>query len=315
MLKKLLKKITSSLFFLAIPSILSAEPVNDCATEPTHVCMIAVKKNLHQALASHNLDLFAEQFDYPFRINLGHCRRTIHDKKELIANFAKIFTQQDINEMLKSDVNQVFQTSQGVGLMEGIWASNMNAKVFVINTSGNNLQCDPPSTDEIISPTQDIKVINKFVKLFNSQIAAKARLPDYETLTVHDDGGEDSYVPKYYLTDKTMQFVLYTADINNDGEMEYTLVYPCDGSVCGSDIIEVYQLHNNQLTPLHYSDLLNQEFDLYFKTDEGFIRKKNNKYYLHYRYTQPAESCTYLWESGKINLLEGSIEHCFAPNS
>ncbi len=269
--------------------------------------VIKVEKNLQKSLKDHNIELFAEQFQYPFVVNLSnHKKRIIKTKQELINNFTLIYNQQEINEIITDkEINHPLCRYDGAMIFGGLWLNtdkNNNIKAYVINAQKNSTLPASEPTGIAVEPIKDLKTLERFADLYNhSDTGVKKNIG--KRLKVNPKWNDED---KPNIVGDYTAYLLYFVDINNDGKKEWVLFFPCDGSMCTSGIAAVYQVNGQSLHPLSIDQTLTD----YLFASTPFITKEKGKILLNFDNSDPAEVCSYLWVGDKVSLVHGSPTIC-----
>ena len=99
-------------------------------------------ESLQRAVAADDPNAVSELVWYPLRVNSKHRSREIHDKKEFIASYAKIFDQEVRAAILAQRFDELFANWQGVMIGSGsVWfgatieenAAQGRLHVFAVN--------------------------------------------------------------------------------------------------------------------------------------------------------------------------------------
>ncbi len=313
------------LLFVASFINVNAENINDNDDCTAHGYplndIIKVEKTIQKALKTNDMSLLAEQFNYPFAVNLAYGRRIITNKQELINNFSSIYSKADIEEIVTEKNSVPFCRYDGAAIFGGMWLSINNKdkkiKVAVINSETTKLSSDAPYGIPVM-PIDDLESLKEFANRYNRSDESK-KIVDVKSLKV-DINKNDKY--KRYLVSGMLlkpgyqSFSLYRVDINNDGQPEWVLVSQCEGSMCSSGIEGVYKSKDRVLEDISFDNVIVSNFNLgdmskwYLFTDNPLFTLLKEKTLLNFYNGVPPQVCSYLWQNNKVTLVHGNQNYC-----
>jgi hypothetical protein len=285
--------------------------------------VIKLEKTIQKALKANDVSLFADQFNYPLSINLSNKkRRIISNKQELIDSFSLIYSKEDIDRMIAEKNLFPFCRYDRTAIFGGMWLStdqNKNIKIFVINTGKNKKLSDDTSYGVPIMPVDNLEVLKRFSEKYNNGDKG-TKIKGVELLRI-ESKWNDTYKPNLvsgspFAPDYNVRaFLLYQADINNDGQSEWVLVYPCEGSMCTSGIAGVYQSKDQQLQAIHFDEVIASNFNLdmskwYLYLDASSFSQQKGKILMNFYNSRPTQVCSYLWQNNKVILVHGNQSYC-----
>lgn len=323
----LIKRLIISLCGLSILAFMTANAdslQDNCASNGYPIDeIVRVEKNIQEALKTNDLSLLADQFQYPLRVNLISKKtfRIISDKKELMDNFSLIYDPDAIKTIVATkDLNHPFCRGDGASIFNGMWLTfddNKHLKVFAINAPESSKLLGSLPYGEAVLPVGDLSILTEFARRYNRSDDSVKNQLIHAPLRVNP--GTDSIYKVHFLMDTPEKstlfsyrsFLLYRADMTNDGQDKWILVYPCEGSMCTSGIDGVYQNKDEALQAVSLAPLdrmLNNGGYLFVA--KPFITSKSGKTILNFYNNHPAQVCGYLWENNVVKLVHGNPNYC-----
>lgn len=276
--------------------------------------VINVGKTIQEALKTNNMPLLAEQFLYPFAVNLPQGKRIISSKQELIDNFSLIYSKADIEQMIAEKDLNAFCRYDGAAIFGGIWLStdeNEQIKVFVINAPDDTKLSPDKYSGDKMTPLNDLKLLNEFADRYNNSGDNVKMVWDKLLYVVTDLDGS-------HLTDGPVDvyghsaFLLYQIDINNDNELEWVLASLDTFNFIGA----VYKNKGTVLENLHFDDVITSNFQLadmsrwYMNLNTPLFTRYKTKIACNFYNTRPAQVCSYVWQNNKVTLVQGDQSYC-----
>ncbi len=170
-----------------------------------------------------------------------------------------------------------------------------------------------------IMPVDNLGVLKEFSEKYNNGVKS-IKIKGVESLRIESKWNEtykphlvsgSPYAPNYNFR----AFLLYQADINNDGQPEWVLVYSCEGSMCTSGIAGVYQSKDQQLQAIHFDEVIASNFNLdmskwYLYLNASSFSQYKGKILMNFYNSRPAQVCSYLWQNNKVTLVHGNQSYC-----
>jgi hypothetical protein len=275
--------------------------------------VIKLGKEIQKALKTNDMALLAEQFSYPFSVNIGQKgKRIISSKQELIDNFPLIFSKAEIERMIAEKNLISFIKCDEVSILHGsMWFSKdkKDIKIFVINApETTKLSFNKPYGQAVMSVT-DLKLLKEFAYMYDH---SNDNIKVYKSLKV-DSGNNEStprlvgYSDSRYPSES--ELLLYRVDINNDNEPEWILVFTCSGTICASGIEGVYKTRGQVLEVVGESITSRFFLDLGIWTSDPFLTIHEGKVIFNFFDRKPTQVCSYLWQNNKVTLVHGTFLH------
>ena len=206
-------------------------------------------RKIKTVLNKGDAEEFAALITYPQTVCLNDSWVVVENQEDMAELFPVILDIEFRKEIINEPIDDLFVNWKGAFLSHGsIWFSD--EKITQLN---NRLPSDPLSAVKLYK-----KKGRKTIPPLRGA-ALNLVIKDLLKIPYSLSKNSDSILKK--RDDSFVDYQLYQADLNNDGNTDYILTYINSGSMGGSGVEKVYSVENGKIVIIPYFDIISKSLN------------------------------------------------------